>query len=106
MKIKRVITKIDRYLYKGEAKGIYNALLLNRDIEEKNLKIHKLTNQAYMIELKEVSTELKNEIKQDVSSVKCTVYKTADTLKELKRRQENRELIQELKERKAEGEAI
>ncbi|MBQ8902452.1 MAG: hypothetical protein IJY87_05280 [Bacilli bacterium] len=87
MKIKRVITKIDRYLYKEEAKGIYNALLLNRDIEEKNLKIHKLTNQAYMIELKELSIEVKNQIKQDVSSVKCTVYKTTDTLKELKRRQ-------------------
>ena len=77
MKIKRVITKVDRYLYKEEAKGIYNALLLNRDIEEKNLKIHKLTNQAYMIELKE-----------------------------LKRRQENREIVQALQERKAQGEAI
>ena len=59
-----------------------------------------------MIELKEVSTEVKNEIKQDVSSVKCTVYKTTDTLKDLKSRQENKELIQALKERKAEGEAI
>ena len=106
MKIKRVITKIDRYLYKGEAKGIYNALLLNRDIEDKNLKIHKLTNQAYMIELKELSIEVKNQIKEDVASVNCTVYKTADTLKELKRRQENRELVQALQERKAQGEAI
>ena len=106
MKIKKVITKIDRYLYKEEAKGIYNALLLNSNIEEKNLKIHKLTNQAYMIELKDISTEVKNEIKQDVSSVKCTVYKTTNTLKELKQRQENKELIQALKERKAEGEAI
>ena len=106
MKIKRVITKIDRYLYKEEAKGIYNALLLNRDIEEKNLKIHKLTNQAYMIELKELSIEIKNQIKEDVASVNCTVYKTADTLKELKQRQENRELVQALQERKAQGEAI
>ena len=106
MKIKRVITKVDRYLYKEEAKGIYNALLLNRDIEEKNLKIHKLTNQAYMIELKELSIEVKNQIKEDVASVNCTVYKTADTLKELKRRQENRELVQALQERKAQGEAI
>ena len=106
MKIKRVITKVDRYLYKEEAKGIYNALLLNRDIEEKNLKIHKLTNQAYMIELKDLETEIKNQIKQDVSSVKCTVYKTTDTLKELKRRQENREIVQALQERKAQGEAI
>ena len=32
MKIKRVITKINRYLYKEEAKGIYNALLLNSNI--------------------------------------------------------------------------
>ena len=106
MKIKRVITKIDRYLYKDEAKGIYNALLLNRDIEEKNLKIHKLTNQAYMIELKEVPTDIKNEIKEDLQVVDCTIYKTTDTLKDLKSRQENRELIQELRERKAEGEAI
>ena len=106
MKIKRVITKVDRYLYKEEAKGIYNALLLNRDIEEKNLKIHKLTNQAYMIELKELSIEVKNQIKEDVASVNCTVYKTTDTLKELKRRQENRELVQALQERKAQGEAI
>ena len=106
MKIKRVITKIDRYLYKEEAKGIYNALLLNSNIEEKNLKIHKLTNQAYMIELKEVPTDIKNEIKEDLKVVDCTIYKTTDTLKDLKQRQENRELIQELRERKAEGEAI
>ena len=106
MKIKRVITSIERYLTKEEAKGIYNALLLNRDIEEKNLKIHKLTNQAYMIELKDIETEQKNQIIEDVASVNCTVYKTADTLKELKRRQENREIVQALQERKAQGEAI
>ena len=106
MKIKRVITKIDRYLYKDEAKGIHDALLLNEDIKKENLKIHKITNQAYMIELKDLETEIKNQIKQDVSSVKCTVYKTTDTLKELKRRQENREIVQALQERKAQGEAI
>ena len=106
MKIKRVITKIDRYLYKEEAKGIHDALLLNEDIKKENLKIHKITNQAYMIELKELSIEIKNQIKEDVASVNCTVYKTADTLKELKRRQENREIVQALQERKAQGEAI
>ena len=106
MKIKRVITKVDRYLYKEEAKSIYNALLLNKDITEENLKIHKITNRAYMIELKDIETELKNQIKEDVTSVGCTVYKTKDTLKELKRRQENRELVQALQERKAQGEAI
>ena len=106
MKIKRVITKIDRYLYKDEAKGIHDALLLNEDINKENLKIHKITNQAYMIELKELSIEIKNQIKEDVASVNCTVYKTADTLKELKRRQENREIVQALQERKAQGEAI
>lgn len=106
MKIKRVITKIDRYLYKDEAKGIHDALLLNEDIKKENLKIHKITNQAYMIELKELSIEIKNQIKEDVASVNCTVYKTADTLKELKRRQENREIVQALQERKAQGEAI
>ena len=106
MKIKRVITKIDRYLYKDEAKGIHDALLLNEDIKKENLKIHKITNQAYMIELKDLETEIKNQIKEDVASVNCTVYKTADTLKELKRRQENREIVQALQERKAQGEAI
>ena len=106
MKIKRVITKVDRYLYKDEAKGIHDALLLNEDIKKENLKIHKITNQAYMIELKELSIEIKNQIKEDVASVNCTVYKTADTLKELKRRQENREIVQALQERKAQGEAI
>ena len=106
MKIKRVITSIERYLTKEEAKGIYNALLLNRELEKENLKIHKITNQAYMIELKDIETELKNQIKEDVASVNCTVYKTKDTLKELKRRQENREIVQALQERKAQGEAI
>ena len=106
MKIKRVITSIERYLTKEEAKGIYNALLLNRELEKENLKIHKITNQAYMIELKELSIEIKNQIKEDVASVNCTVYKTKDTLKELKRRQENREIVQALQERKAQGEAI
>lgn len=106
MKIKRVITKIDRYLYKEEAKSIYNAIQLHRGIEKENLKIQKLTNQAYMIELKEVPTDIKNEIKEDLKVVDCTIYKTTDTLKDLKQRQENRELIQELRERKAEGEAI
>ena len=106
MKIKRVITSIERYLTKEEAKGIYNALLLNRELEKENLKIHKITNHAYMIELKDIETELKNQIKEDVASVGCTVYKTKDTLKELKRRQENREIVQALQERKAQGEAI
>lgn len=106
MKIKRVITSIERYLTKEEAKGIYNALLLNRELEKENLKIHKITNHAYMIELKDITTELKNQIKEDVASVGCTVYKTKDTLKELKRRQENREIVQALQERKAQGEAI
>ena len=106
MKIKRVITKINRYLYKDEAKGIHDALLLNEDIKKENLKIHKITNQAYMIELKELTIEIKNQIKEDVASVGCTVYKTKDTLKELKRRQENREIVQALQQRKEQGEAI
>ena len=106
MKIKRVITKVDRYLYKEEAKGIYKALLLNSNIEKKNLKTQKITNQAYMIELIDIETELKNQIKEDVASVGCTVYKTKDTLEELKRRQENREIVEALQERKAQGEAI
>ena len=106
MKIKRVLTKVDRYLTKGEAKDTYNTLLLYKELEEKNLKIHKLTNKAYMIELKEVPTEVKNKIKEDITVIDCTIYKTTDTLKDLKSRQENRELIQELRERKAEGEAI
>ena len=93
-------------LTKEEAKSIYKALLLNQEIEKKNLKIQKITNKAYMIELIEIPTELKNQIKEDVASVGCTVYKTKDTLEELKRRQENRELVQALQERKAQGEAI
>ena len=106
MKIKRVITSMERYLYRDEAKSIYNALLLNTNIKGENLKVHKLTNNAYMIELKDIETEIKNQIKEDVKIVNCTVYKTKDTLKELKRRQENRELVQALAEQKAEGEAI
>ena len=104
--MKRVITKVERYVTKEEAKVIYKALQLNKDIEKKNLKIQKITNQAYMIELKDIETELKNQIKEDVASVGCTVYKTKDTLEELKRRQENRELVQALQQRKAQGEAI
>ena len=65
-KIKRVITKIERYLTKEEAKSIYNAILIDKDIKEENLKIHKLTNQAYMIEIKDIPTEKKNEIKDKV----------------------------------------
>ena len=77
-----------------------------KDIKEENLKIHKLTNQAYMIEIKDIPTEKKNEIKEEIKIIECTIYKTTDTLKDLKQRQENRELIKELQERKAEGEAI
>ena len=100
MKIKRVITNIERYLTKEEAKGIYNALLLNRELEKENLKIHKITNKAYMIELKDIETELKNKIKKDIEVIDCTVYKTNDTLKDLRQRQENRELVQELQQEK------
>ena len=106
MKIKRVITKIERYLTKEEAKSIYNAILIDKDIKEENLKIHKLTNQAYMIEIKDIPTEKKNEIKEEIKIIECTVYKTTDTLKDLKQRQENRETVQALQERKAQGEAI
>ena len=105
-KIKRVITKIERYLTKEEAKSIYNAILIDKDIKEENLKIHKLTNNAYMIEIKDISTEKKNEIKEEIKIIECTIYKTTDTLKDLKQRQENRETVQALQERKAQGEAI
>ena len=104
--MKRVITKVDRYLKKVEARETYKTLLLYKDITEENLKIHKITNQAYMIELKDIETELKNKIKKDIEVIDCTVYKTNDTLKDLRHRQENRELIQALEERKAQGEAI
>ena len=98
--MKRVITKVDRYLKKVEARETYKTLLLYKDITEENLKIHKITNKAYMIELKDIETELKNKIKKDIEVIDCTVYKTKDTLKELRQRQENRELVQELKEEK------
>ena len=104
--MKRVITKVDRYLKKVEARETYKTLLLYKDITEENLKIHKITNKAYMIELKEVPTELKNKIKKDIEVIDCTVYQTKDTLKELRQRQENREIVQALQERKAQGEAI
>ena len=106
MKIKRVITKVDRYLKKVEASETYKTLLLYKDITEENLKIHKITNKAYMIELKDITTELKNKIKKDIEVIDCTVYRTKDTLKELRQRQENRELVEALQERKAQGEAI
>lgn len=100
MKIKRVITNIERYLTKEETKEIYNTLLLYKDIKEENLKIHKLTKQAYMIEIKDIPTERKNQIKEDIKVIDCTIYKTTDTLKDLRQRQENRETVQALKEQK------
>ena len=104
--MKKVITKVDRYLYKVEAKETYKTLLLYKDITEENLKIQKITNKAYMIELIEVPVELKSKIKKDIEVIDCTVYQTKDTLEELKRRQENREIVQALQQRKAQGEAI
>ena len=98
--MKRVITKVDRYLKKVEARETYKTLLLYKDITEENLKIHKITNKAYMIELKDIETELKNKIKKDIEVIDCTVYKTNDTLKDLRQRQENRELVQELQQEK------
>ena len=104
--MKRVITKVDRYLKKVEARETYKTLLLYKDITEENLKIHKITNKAYMIELIEVPAELKNKIKKDIEVIDCTVYKTNDTLEELKSRQKNRETVQALQQIKAQGEAI
>ena len=104
--MKKVITKVDRYLKKVEARETYKTLLLYKDITEENLKIQKITNKAYMIELIEVPAELKSKIKKDIEVIDCTVYQTKDTLEELKRRQENRELVQALQQRKAQGEAI
>ena len=54
----------------------------------------------------QISTEKKNEIKEEIKIIECTIYKTTDTLKDLKQRQQNRETVQALQERKAQGEAI
>ena len=89
-----------------EAKETYKTLLLYKDITEENLKIQKITNKAYMIELIEVPVELKSKIKKDIEVIDCTVYQTKDTLEELKRRPENRDIVQALQQRKAQGEAI
>lgn len=80
-KIKKVITKINRYLYEEEAHYILNTL---NDFNYDN-KLHKISNSAYMIELPNIDTnDRKKLLKDELNSIGFTIYKTDKTLKELK----------------------
>lgn len=89
--LRKVITKIDRYLFEEEAMYIINRL---NDFNYPN-KLHKLSNNAYMVELPNIDkNDRKNMLKKELNNIGLTIYKTDRTLKDLKLIQEQKELSQ------------
>lgn len=87
--IKKVITKINRYLYEEEAHYIMNEL---NNFNYPN-KLHRLSKNAYMVELPNIdSNDRKSFLKEELNSIGYTIYKTDKTLKELKVIQAEKEL--------------
>ena len=91
--VRKVITKINRYLIEEEANYIVHIL---NDFNYPN-KLHKLSKTAYMVELPNIDkNDRKKFLKDELNSIGFTIYKTDKTLKELKLIQAEKELeIQE-----------
>ena len=88
-KIKKVITKINRYLYEEEANYIKNVL---NEYNYSN-RLHKITKNAYMIELPNIDeNDRKKFLKYELKTIGFTIYKTDKTIKDLKLIQEEKEL--------------
>lgn len=84
---KIVITKLERYLSKEEAQ------VLNRYLSTKPgiYNLRKITKEAYLFEIKSIQPKEKAELKEDLNQIGLQIYKTEDTWKTLKERQEERE---------------
>lgn len=84
---KIVITKMERYLSKEEAQ------VLNRYLADKPgiYNLRKITKEAYLFEIKNLGERAKAELKADLNGIGLQIYKTEDTWKALKERQEERE---------------
>ncbi|MGL5714651.1 MAG: hypothetical protein ACRCXT_01810 [Paraclostridium sp.] len=87
MKIKRLITKINRYFDKDEAMTIYEILAKT----DATYKLRPITKTAYAIEITKIENEEKAKLKEELKEIMATVYKTTDSWKELSERQEKRE---------------
>lgn len=87
--IRKVITKINRYLYEEEASYIKNVL---NEYNYSN-KLHRITKNAYMIELPNIDeNDRKKLLKDELKTIGFTIYKTDKTLKDLRLIQEEKEL--------------
>ena len=87
--IRKVITKINRYLYEEEASYIKNVL---NEYNYSN-KLHRITKNAYMIELPNIDeNDRKKFLKDELKTIGFTIYKTDKTLKDLRLIQEEKEL--------------
>lgn len=87
--IRKVITKINRYLQEEEAMYIIHRL---NDFNYPN-KLHKLSNNAYMVELPNIDeNERKSLLKEQLNEIGFTIYKTDRTLKDLRLLQKEKEL--------------
>ena len=87
--VRKVITKINRYLIKEEANYIIDSLKSNNY----NCKLHKISKNYYMIELPNIDEdERKPILKEELNNIGFTIYKTDKTLKDLKIIQSEKEL--------------
>lgn len=88
--VRKVITKINRYLFEEEAHYIINTL---NDFNYPN-KLHRLSKTAYMVELPNIDeNDRKKMLKEELNSIGFTIYKTDKTLKDLKIIQAEKELL-------------
>ena len=87
--IKKVITKTDRYLYEQEAKYISHAL----SDYNYSYKIHKISNNAYMIELLNIdNNDRKKFLKEELGRIDLSIYKTDKSISDLRAIHESKKI--------------
>lgn len=91
-KLRKVITRINRYLLLEEAQIVAESLSSNNY----NYKLHKISDYSYMIELLNIDKDdRKKLLKEELNKLDFTIYKTDKTLKELKEIQQGKEEVPE-----------
>lgn len=80
-KLRKVITRPNRYLFLEEAEGIIE----NLNNSNYPNKLHKINSYCYMVELLNIdSDDRKKFLKEELLNLNYCIYKTDKTLKELR----------------------
>lgn len=88
-----LITSKERYLNQEECELLLNLLRARKF----TVKPHIISSSTYAIEIKEEEKmKVRNNIRVQINELNCAIYKTTDTIKALRERQQVREDIKEM----------